>query len=110
MNRKERRAQKHIMKRATPENDSGKIGSGPIQASLQEKLHAVAAVIDEFFNGEKRGKDAEVGFVIMAFPFGEYEGRCNYMSNARREDIKVLLREQLSYFEGMPDAQKFSKQ
>jgi hypothetical protein len=29
--------------------------------------------------------------------------RCNYISNGRREDVVVLLKEQLARFEGSPD-------
>lgn len=74
------------------------IGDRPIEASYAEKMKQVAALVDKLFNtGEKRA----IGWVLMAFPF-EGDGRCNYMSNAAREDVITLLREQLAYFEGMP--------
>jgi hypothetical protein len=56
------------------------------------------------FNGEKRGKAREVGFVLLVFPFGEKEGRCNYISNgADRRDIVTMMKEQIKRFEGQPE-------
>lgn len=76
-------------------------GSGPVDEKYVAKMRAVAAVIDEFLNGEERPK--HTGFVLLVFPFEGHEGRANYMSNAMREDVVRLLREQLRYFEGAPD-------
>ena len=39
----------------------------------------------------------------MVFPFEGFEGRANYISNASRKDIIVLLKEQLARFQGQPD-------
>jgi hypothetical protein len=39
----------------------------------------------------------------MVFPFDSFDGRANYISNARREDVIVLLKEQLARFEGQPE-------
>jgi hypothetical protein len=42
----------------------------------------------------------------MVFPFSaDADGahRCNYISNASREDVVVLLKEQLARFEGQPE-------
>lgn len=33
------------------------------------------------------------GFVLLAFPFGESQGRLNYISNGKREDVHRILRE-----------------
>jgi hypothetical protein len=76
-----------------------RLGSGPIEPEFIEKMNVLAQALNQYLNpiGKK------VGFVLLTFNFDE-GGRCNYISNADREDIKVLLREQLSYFEGMPDA------
>jgi hypothetical protein len=83
---------------------SKKLGSGPIQPSLYTLMNKLAHALDTAFNPDK--KKREVGFVLLSFPFGEsHGGRCNYISNAEREDIVTLLKEQLSYFEGMPDDQ-----
>ena len=36
------------------------------------------------------------GFVLMAFPFGEREGRLNYIANCQREDGLRVIREWLA--------------
>ena len=77
------------------------VGDGPVQAEYSLKMTALAHVIDDLFNGSSDPK--KVGFVLMVFPFGTGDGRCNYMSNAERADIVVLLREQLARFQGAPD-------
>ena len=80
------------------------LGSGPVQQEYQQMLRAVMKTIDEFCNPP--GQPKKHGIVIMMFPFGEGEGhRTNYMSNCKREDIITLFKEQLAYFEGMPDDQ-----
>ena len=68
-------------------------------------MTAVAAAIDEMFNGKEHGKNSKVGFILIAFEFGNAaEGqRCNYMSNASREDVIVLLKEQFARFEGQAE-------
>jgi hypothetical protein len=77
------------------------LGSGPIDASVYDMMNALARGIESVFNDP--GKPKETGWVLMAFPFGDKIGRCNYISNANREDIITLLTEQLSYFKGMPE-------
>jgi hypothetical protein len=80
------------------------LGDAPIENEYLEKMNAVARALDELFNGEKRGKSREVGFVLLVFPFGEKEGRCNYISNgADRRDIVTMMKEQIKRFEGQPE-------
>lgn len=80
--------------------DKHELGSGPIEPAYIEKMRALAHVIDEYFNDEKKGSQRPVGFVLLVFPFGEAEGRCNYISNgADRKDIIKLLREQANRFD-----------
>jgi len=80
------------------------LGDGPIDERYHQQMNQLAHALDDFFNGEKaRSSEAEVGFVLMVFPFGPVDGRTNYISNARREDIIVLLKEQLARFEGQPE-------
>jgi hypothetical protein len=81
-----------------------RIGDQPIDPAYRELMNRLAATIDQMFNGEARGADREVGFVLLIFPFGEKEGRCNYISNgADRRDIITLFKEQIKRFEGQPD-------
>jgi hypothetical protein len=75
-------------------------GDAPIEDAHAEQMKAVAHGIDEIFNGEAKRQARAVGFVLLVFPFGEREGRCNYISNgAARADIVKLLREQADRFE-----------
>ena len=76
------------------------LGDGPIEAAYSAQMQAVAQVLDEVFNGQARGSDRQTGFVLLVFPFGTADGRCNYISNgADRSDITRLLREQARRFE-----------
>lgn len=82
------------------------IGDGPIEEQYREQMIAVAHAVDDFLNGEQLPelpRNRKVGFVLLMFPFDSSDGRCNYISNAERADVKVLLREQLARFEGSPD-------
>jgi hypothetical protein len=82
----------------------GGIGDAPIEAEYVEQMRAIAGELDKIFNGPLRGPDRQTGFVLLVFPFGEKEGRCNYISNgANRDDIVVMLKEQIKRFEGQPE-------
>ncbi len=67
-------------------------------------MTALVQSLDEVFNGQVGGPGRKTGFILLVFPFGETEGRCNYVSNgANREDVIVMLKEQIKRFEGQPD-------
>lgn len=66
----------------------------------RETMNSMAQYIDRYFNGPDGKKDT--GFVLITFAFGD-KGRCKCISNANREDVIVLLREQLARFQGGPD-------
>lgn len=78
------------------------IGDAPIQDEYRDMMNNVARGLDDVFNGPIRPK--KVGFVLLVFPFDSTDGRCNYISNSDRADVRVLLKEQLARFEGMPEA------
>jgi hypothetical protein len=81
-----------------------RLGDASIDQKYRDQMNAVAKALDGLFNGKERGADREVGFVLLVFPFGEKEGRCNYISNgADRRDIVTLFKEQIKRFEGQPD-------
>ncbi len=58
---------------------------------------------DELFNGEAKGPDRKVGFVLLVFPLGDHEGCCNYISNGDQKDVVTMLKEQVARFEGQPE-------
>jgi hypothetical protein len=85
-------------------NDKFQYGDAPIEPDYIEKMKALARAMDEIFNGELRGHDRTTGFIMLVFPFNSHEGRCNYISNgAAREDVIVMLKEQIKRFEGQPE-------
>lgn len=77
------------------------LGDGPIDPEYYGLMQDVAHALDYAFNGAQRPRST--GFVLLVFPFGD-DGRCNYISNARREDVVVMLKEQLAKLQGSPDA------
>lgn len=79
-----------------------RLGDKPIQPEVRETMQKIAGVIDSALNMRMREK--KWGFCLMVFPLDDFDGRCNYVSNAKRADIVVLLREQLARFEGQPEA------
>jgi hypothetical protein len=81
------------------------LGDGPIEAAYQAKMKAIAQAIDDFLNDGAKGDAKKIGFILMVFPFNDNKGRCNYMSSADRDDVIVLLKEQLKRFEGQPDVE-----
>ena len=81
-----------------------RLGDAPIEEAYREQMNAVAAGLDEFFNGPAKGADRKVGFVLMLFEFGDKPGRCNYISNgADRKDVVTLMKEMVARFEGQPE-------
>lgn len=75
------------------------LGDGPIEAEYVEKMQAAAYALDLAFNEGARGNDRSIGFVLLVFPFGSKDGRCNYISNgADRRDVLRLLEEQARRF------------
>lgn len=81
------------------------LGDAPIEPEFRKMMNALAVSLDQIFNGDQTGADRSTGFVLLVFPFTDaegkkYQGRANYISNAHRADIVVLLKEQLARFEG----------
>lgn len=76
--------------------------SNRISRETTDLMTSLAAGVDEVLNGREKPK--RNGFVLLVFPFGAEEGqRCNYVSNAERADIVVLLKEMVARFEGQPE-------
>lgn len=54
----------------------------------RERLQHIARLIDDEL-------PMGWGFVLLAFPFQALEGRLNYVSSGRREDIRRIVKEWL---------------
>jgi hypothetical protein len=81
-----------------------RLGDAPIEGQFVEVMNAAAQALDKAFNGDAKGPDRKVGFVLLVFPFGAEDGRCNYISNgAGRSDIVTMMKEQIVRFEGQPE-------
>lgn len=77
------------------------LGDAPVEERYRAQMQHLARALDRYFNGEKRGEDRETGFVLLVFPVGDREGRCNFISNgADRANIVSLFREMIARFEG----------
>jgi len=79
------------------------LGDAPILTDNRKQMKQVARLLDNIFNGESEALPLKNGFILMVFPFSEHGGRCNYISNAQRDDVVVMLKEQLARFEGQPE-------
>ncbi len=63
-------------------------------------MNEAARELDRTFNGDAKGEGRKTGFILMVFPFGDGEGRCNYISNgADRKDVVAMMRSQIARFE-----------
>lgn len=83
---------------------SERLGDSPIEPAHKEMMNSVARGLDKILNGDAKGGDRKVGFVLLVFPFNSTDGRCNYISNgADRRDVVVLMKEQIKRFEGQPE-------
>ena len=78
-----------------------RLGDAPIEPDLHYVMNKLAGAIDHTLNVDDRPK--RNGFILLVFPFDGHEGRANYISNAKRDDVVVLLKEQLARFEGQPE-------
>lgn len=81
-----------------------RLGDGPIEEEYYHKMNVLARALDQWFNGDVTGPNRQTGFILLVFPFGDKEGRCNYISNgADRKDVVVMMKEQIKRFEGQPE-------
>jgi hypothetical protein len=76
---------------------------GPIIEDQREMMNGIARALDQGFNGDARGKDRKVAFVLLTAPFNTTDGRVNYISNGERSDIITMMKELLARFEGRYD-------
>lgn len=74
-----------------------------IDPKFHKQMNLLAHGLDELFNGDAKGADRKVGFVLGVFEFGGDNSRFNYISNGTRADIVSLLKEMVARFEGQPE-------
>jgi hypothetical protein len=73
----------------------------PIQPEFNTQMNAIAAVLDETFNGSLRGEDRNVGFALLVFNLQDgADKRANYICNCRREDMLAAMKEFIARNEG----------
>ena len=60
--------------------------SSPKDANTRDRMQMIARMINEEL-------PAGWGFCLFAFPFGDEAGRCNYVSNGKREDVLKVVSE-----------------
>ena len=72
-----------------------------IEARYVREMNTLAHVLDEHFNDPEQPK--HTCFVLLIMPFGDTEGRVNYISNGKRTDIIVMMKEVLARFGGQPE-------
>ena len=65
--------------------------SDPIEERHRAAMNALAQVLAEQFSG--------FGFTLLVFDFGD-NGRMNYISNAKREDMVAAMREFIAHQTG----------
>lgn len=65
---------------------------GPVEPQHVAAMNAVAKVLSEAFK--------PYGFALLVFPMDDDKGRMNYISNARREDMLVAMKEFIAANEG----------
>lgn len=80
---------------------SERLGDAPVEPQYVKKMNDLASVIDVLFNGLEG--ERKTGFVLLVFPLDSSEGRCNYISNAQKADVIIMMKEQIARFEGQPE-------
>ena len=78
---------------------SEQLGDAPIVEEIRELMNRLDGGLDQILNGDATGVCRKNGFILMIFPFGTDEGRCNYISNAERADVVTMLKKQVARFE-----------
>lgn len=85
-------------------SEDHQLGDAPIEAAYKDKMNRIAQALDLILNSGTKGNDRKIGWVLMVFQFGDHDGdRCNYISNANRQDVVTMMKEQIKRFEGQPE-------
>lgn len=67
----------------------------PIEPKYLAQMQDIGRLITKALNPSGVKKD-KVGFALLVFDLGSDKGRMNYLSNAKREDMVVALKEFIS--------------
>lgn len=74
---------------------------GPVSPEQLNLMNTLAHTLDEVFNGKVKPANRKVGFVLLAFNFGDTsDGRVNYISNAKRDEMLTAMKEFIARAEG----------
>lgn len=67
----------------------------------RERLNIIAEALDKAFNGTLHGEDRVTGFVLLTFPIGAENTRCNYVSNGvDRKEMVAMFKELAARLDG----------
>lgn len=86
------------------DDDQLRLGDEPIDPRNAEQMRGLAEHLNGIINAH--GSNRDFGFILMVFEFGGEDARCNYISNACRDDVITLLKDQLERFEAMGQGTK----
>ena len=85
------------------------------QASAEENIammNRIARILDLALNGidiqkpEDRGKQRDVGFLVLLYPFNTQDGRANYITNMSRDQLRKVVKKLEERFDYLDDARK----
>lgn len=77
-----------------------RLGGAPVESRYKELITGIMRTVDGLLNGEDcLPGEKQTGIVMLFFPYGDREGRTNYISNgANRADVVRLMEEQIRRF------------
>tara|TARA_R110000744_G_scaffold63234_2_gene130091 strand:+ start:1269 stop:1757 length:489 start_codon:yes stop_codon:yes gene_type:complete len=80
-------------------------GTEPLERQFQDIMMGMANHCDAALNPGQEGPARKVGFVLLVFPFGQEDGKVNYLTNgADRAEIIRLMQAQVDGFKDGSDA------
>lgn len=66
---------------------------GPVEPEVEQEMQAFANTLDALL-------PKEYGFAVLVFRKNTHDGRMNYVSNCKRADMIVAMKELVARFEG----------
>jgi hypothetical protein len=71
----------------------------PATEKTREHINALAAGIDSILNGDSKGRERKVAFVLLLTNFDDPDCLTNYVSNAERGSIIRMMKGVIERFE-----------